>query len=398
MEPGEIIKRFATEAHPFSALPDLDNFRKRIVAYKRLPDETILRECQRALEYWKARAQALRSKSLSRLFGITDCDLRDYHFKDCPSGLNSPVGTFCHVELWQEMVEALGLPDRKFVKSLVQGFPLMGPIQESDCWPKLDPSHPLELLEAHLHTRAWDIRKKVIDKVRREKGGGLAAEVWKDSLSDVDKGFALGPFYHFEQLNEKLGTEQWIPMPRFGIKQGSKVRVVDDASVSGSSANSWSSHDGELTSAQPGRDHQATTCGASPLGWMGRGREEGVSTDCHSSRPQEDLHHRRLRPHLGEGGLLHHEGTPVRHDGQRLQLQLKSPCAHMGAGPSIPASCASTFSTIISASARTHLRKLNATWSRGSATYLESRSTRSSNGATGSTSLELRSLSLRSGC
>ena len=32
MEPGEIIKRFGTEAHPFSALLDLDNFRKRIVA------------------------------------------------------------------------------------------------------------------------------------------------------------------------------------------------------------------------------------------------------------------------------------------------------------------------------------------------------------------------------
>ena len=66
MEPGEIIKRFATEAHPFSALPDLDNFRKRIVAYQGLPDETILRNRQRALEYWTARAQALRSK----LFGV----------------------------------------------------------------------------------------------------------------------------------------------------------------------------------------------------------------------------------------------------------------------------------------------------------------------------------------
>ena len=42
MEPGEIIKRFATEAHPFSALPDLDNFRKRTVAHQELPDETIL--------------------------------------------------------------------------------------------------------------------------------------------------------------------------------------------------------------------------------------------------------------------------------------------------------------------------------------------------------------------
>ena len=54
---------------------------------------------------------------------------------------------------------------------------------------------------------------------------------------------------------------------------------------------------------------------------MGRGREEGFSKDCHSSRPQEDLHHRRLRPHPGEGGLLHHEGPPIRPDGKRLQLQ-----------------------------------------------------------------------------
>ena len=60
---------FATEAHPFSALLDLDNFRKRIGAYQGHPDETILRERRRALDYWKARTQALRSKSLSRLFG-----------------------------------------------------------------------------------------------------------------------------------------------------------------------------------------------------------------------------------------------------------------------------------------------------------------------------------------
>ena len=274
MEPGEIIKRFATEAHPFSALPELDDFRKRIVIYQGLPDETILRERRRALEYWTARAQALRSKSLSRLFGVADCDLRDFHFKDCPSGLNSPVGTFCHVELWQEMVEASGLPDKKFVESLVQGFPLMGPIQESDCWPKLDPSHPPELLEADLHIRAWDIRKKVIDKVRREKGGGFAAEVWMDSLSDVDKGFASGPFYHIDQLSEKLGTEHWIPMPRFGIKQGTKVRAVDDASASGSGANSWSSMTEKLQ--VPSLDEIISniralrhTCGSSPLGgWV----------------------------------------------------------------------------------------------------------------------------------
>ena len=38
--------------------------------------------------------------------------------------------------------------------------------------------------------------------------------------------FALWHFYHPEQLNEKLGTEQWIPMPWFGIKQGSKVRAM----------------------------------------------------------------------------------------------------------------------------------------------------------------------------
>ena len=96
-------------------------------------------------------------------------------------------------------------------------------------------------------------------------------------MSDVEKGFALGPFYHSEPLNEKLGTEQWIPMPRFGIKQGSKVRAVDDASASGSSANSWSSMTVKLQ--VPSLDEIISniralrhTCGGLSKGRMGRGR------------------------------------------------------------------------------------------------------------------------------
>ena len=114
-----------------------------------------------------------------------------------------------------------GLPDRKFVESLVQGIPLLGPIQESDCWPKLDPSHPNYLKLTCTHGPGMSARKSSI-RSRKEKGIGFAAEVWKDRLSDVDKGFAFGPFCHTELLNQKLGTEQWIPMPGFGIKQGQR--------------------------------------------------------------------------------------------------------------------------------------------------------------------------------
>ena len=98
----------------------------------------------------------------------------------------------------------------------------MGPSQESDCWPKLDPSHPPELLEADLHTRAWNIRKKVFDEVRREKGGGLAAEVWKDSLSDVD-GFCVGAFLPLRAAQRKARRNSGSKCLGSAFKQGSKV-------------------------------------------------------------------------------------------------------------------------------------------------------------------------------
>ena len=56
-------------------------------------------------------------------------------------------------------------------------------------------------------------------------------------MKDVNVGFAQGPFFDSLLVTEAVERHQWIPMPRFLVPQGEKVRPVDDASATGLSAN-----------------------------------------------------------------------------------------------------------------------------------------------------------------
>eukprot|EP00972_Heterocapsa_arctica_P024790 3656595-Heterocapsa_arctica.AAC.1 len=59
----------------------------------------------------------------------------------------------------------------------------------------------------------------------------LDKEVMRGTLEEVEKGWIRGP-YSTEQVAEVVGN-LWIPSRRFGLKQGAKVRLIDDMSEHG---------------------------------------------------------------------------------------------------------------------------------------------------------------------
>ena len=142
IEPGMILERFAREPHPFSLVPVVNPVRAHVAAYLAHLDELILSECALALKFCRERALALRADSIRVLRGVSYGHLRALHLRLCgddPSP-SPPLGTFCHVALWREMCQMSSCPDSLFLSSMVEGFPLMGDIEMSHCWPPMDPA------------------------------------------------------------------------------------------------------------------------------------------------------------------------------------------------------------------------------------------------------------------
>ena len=67
-------------------------------------------------------------------------------------------------------------------------------------------------------------------QLRKNKSKTLASHIKEQCLLEAGEGGTLeGPFTS-KEITEQLG-ESWVPVPRFGVGQGEKIRLVDDASV-----------------------------------------------------------------------------------------------------------------------------------------------------------------------
>ena len=141
------------------------------------------------------------------------------------------LGTFPHIELWREILEASSSKDVSLVDSMLHGFPLMGAIVHE--WPIKNPMPESFYDTGILAYRAWCARQRVISKL--EKGYGsiepaIAVTLWEKMIEDVTSGYALGLFLSQSVVSNLLGREDWVCMPRFPVCQSGKIRPVDDGS------------------------------------------------------------------------------------------------------------------------------------------------------------------------
>ena len=118
--------------------------------------------------------------------------------------------------------------------------------------------------EEELPYRAGDLGRFVEHKVRRRlhtSDIGHLNLVWKSSIEVVNAGFAQGSLL-FDPcfVMEAVEMLHWIPMPRFPVSPGEKVRLVDDASALGSSANLFSRMTEKLS--EPSADYLMAVVGS----------------------------------------------------------------------------------------------------------------------------------------
>ena len=80
-----------------------------------------------------------------------------------------------------------------------------------------------------LELRAWDIQERIVQRNAKPSDPDITADLWGDMLKDVAAGFSAGPFRSRREVSAFVGTRDWVPTERFGIRQRDKTRGIDNA-------------------------------------------------------------------------------------------------------------------------------------------------------------------------
>ena len=129
--------------------------------------------------------------------------------------------------LFKEMALEAKVNDETLFEELTSGFGLTGRMPPSNQFPaKLKPA---TISVQQLRDSSIWARKAIHASCHRVGADvEIATAVYQETLQQLEDGWVTGP-YTIEQLDERHAG-CWVPSKRFGVKQGSKIRAVDDFS------------------------------------------------------------------------------------------------------------------------------------------------------------------------
>jgi hypothetical protein len=136
-----------------------------------------------------------------------------------------------HFLAFKFLLEKVGHEDAHLLKHFMTGFPITGVLEPTGVFEACENSNP-ERRDASSLLRGSKRTKAAISHFCKPSGDpDMDDLVWQATMAEVQAGWAVGPFSQ-AQLDEALGPF-WIPAPRFGLRQGSKTRMIDDFSIMG---------------------------------------------------------------------------------------------------------------------------------------------------------------------
>eukprot|EP00435_Cladocopium_sp_Y103_P021436 s594_g5.t1 len=122
-----------------------------------------------------------------------------------------------------EILADLGYPDEHLVEHISAGFKLTGWLPESGVFP-LSTKRPSHSLEA-AHRFAKGVNHSICRQVGSNNNDKLDAEVWRQTLEEVEKGWAW--------IDEECDPSSKLLAKRFGLEQTDKIRLIDDCAIGG---------------------------------------------------------------------------------------------------------------------------------------------------------------------
>ena len=111
---------------------------------------------------------------------------------------------------------------------LTQGLRLTGTMNDSGKFPRK--LKPAGITIDQLRKSSEWAKKMIHSSCRKVSADAEVAEaVYQETQQQLQDGWVKGPFFSGEQLDSKF-SGRWIPSKRFGVRQGGKIRAVDDFS------------------------------------------------------------------------------------------------------------------------------------------------------------------------
>ena len=192
-EPEQLVDEVEKAGHPMDMGTFLPPRLKTLLeSYKYKDCDKRNSERLSAMKFWRRRALGLKQSE------------REFHESLLPSVAQVLNGK--RIFIWQQMLESIGYEDMGVVKEFSTGTPLTGESEVTGLWPRK--FKPASLTTADLEKVASAQRPLLTFQSFEFMDSDTLAAVWQQTQDEVAATFLLSK--------------------RFGIKQSSKIRCVDD--------------------------------------------------------------------------------------------------------------------------------------------------------------------------
>lgn len=132
-----------------------------------------------------------------------------------------------NVLLFKEMLEHIRYDDLAVVELLTTGVPKVGQLERTGMWPP-DPTKAPRVAMRSVWAEAKASQKTVLEAWDGDEWNQDDQDLWDESLREESEGNLQGPFSPSE-LASMVGP-LWVAARRFPIRQGEKLRPIDDFS------------------------------------------------------------------------------------------------------------------------------------------------------------------------
>lgn len=195
-----------------------------------LPDE-LVKTLGRILNWGPAKLvkhRAERAAELTKL--VAELDAREIDLLSSLSPTPRRILSGKRMKLWKLLAERYQCPDTKILDEMLQGCKLTGTGTRSDLFPagcQMAATSPQHLKSQHV----W-LRHHVVSSCKPSLEEDDDWDCWEQTLDEVKDGWMEGPFLDQQAVSEHLGTTEWLCSRRFPLRQGEKLRLIDDAKQS----------------------------------------------------------------------------------------------------------------------------------------------------------------------
>ena len=126
----------------------------------------------------------------------------------------------------REMLESTGYPDRALIDDMISGFRTVGDLPATGVFPAKE--NPATRTMTEVLADARRAQRAVLGARDGSGDDELDSELYRVTLEEQREGWLSEPLSQGE-LGRMLGP-RWVPVRRFGLRQGGKVRPIDDFS------------------------------------------------------------------------------------------------------------------------------------------------------------------------